>query len=82
MINPNSISKLTFWRINSKICTEQEELIIGALGLYTQPSCFEDINGFITKIKKTRKDATQIFKYLVNKGAIEFSKEIDWDKYV
>ena len=82
MINPNSIDKLTFWKVNSKKCTEQEELMLGILGLYIQPSCFGDINEFIPKIKRTRKDAIQIFKNLVNKGVIEFSKEIDWDKYV
>lgn len=81
MINPNNINNLTFWRINNKNCTEQEELIIGTLGLYIQPRCFENINDFIINIKKSGNDAMQIFKHLVNKGAIEFSKYINWDEW-
>ena len=81
MIIPGNIEKLTFWNIGNYVSSQDEKnpLLLYLWGIF--PKCFEDVNKFIQRMKEVDKDAAKTIKYLQDKGAIEFSKEIDWDKY-
>lgn len=81
MIDSNNIDKLTFWRIEHNLSVQDEKnpIILYLWGIY--PKCFENINNFILKIKTIDKNAIQTIIDLTNNGAIEFSKNINWDEY-